>query len=149
MTLCCSCPVGALKYSVLKRAAQGLGGGYLQGTIVSGQLLQGLGLKNWKFENVDCSFVNPEGGNLGLSAYGSGLLCAGMLSKCRVIVDYARHRIAFIPASLEKSEERPPKKKTDKPKRINSLPWLIYFLLAISVDIIRFICRALGKPGFD
>lgn len=77
----------------------------MKATILSGQL-QRLGLENTVFENIDCSFVGP-GGCLGLSAYACGILCAGLLDRCKVIVDYANHRIAFIPASQEKSDGGP------------------------------------------
>lgn len=133
------------------RAAQVIGGGYLPAFIDFGQLQQKLGLKNMVFGNVNCAFVTP-GRPLRLKDFANGILGAGILSKCRVIVDYSRNRIAFIPASPEKSVKRPFGMQSEKPKeQIDSseLQGLIFFCLALSVALISLIIRALGLPGFE
>lgn len=78
----------------------------MKGTVSTGRLQQALGLKNAIFKNIKGRFLVP-GDNVGYSAYASGWLGAGLLDKCRVIIDYARHRIAVIPASVKKSEGVP------------------------------------------
>ena len=52
-----------------------------------------------EFEGVQC-LITPEGagGGASLSYYSSGIICGELLSKCRLVVDLARGRMAVLPA---------------------------------------------------
>lgn len=63
--------------------------------------LRALELQSTRFENLSCALTGP--GVLGfLSVYTSGLICAMLMARCTVIVDYARGRMAFLPADEER-----------------------------------------------
>jgi hypothetical protein len=66
--------------------------------------LQKLGLENTSFENVECSIVSTRI-CMQLSAYSSGIICANLLARCTVIIDYPGNRIAFIPNAKQTCED--------------------------------------------
>ena len=46
-------------------------------------------------ERVSCLVARNSG--LELSLYTSGIVCSSLMGRCRVFLDYARSRIAFLP----------------------------------------------------
>lgn len=131
----------------------------MKATIRSGQLQKGLGFKKTVVKNINGYFVDPGDELMSLvSPYSSGILCAGLLDKCRVIIDYANRRIAFTPASLEKTEGGPTQKKLVKHqqtvntnwwKRWGSVIWLAFFCSSLLADLVKYILKlAPGLPFF-
>jgi len=48
-----------------------------------------------RFERIRCLFSAADG--LDLSLYTAGIICADLMARCTVFVDYARRRVAFVP----------------------------------------------------
>ena len=48
-----------------------------------------------RFERIRCLFSASDG--LDLSLYTAGIICADLMARCTVFVDYARRRVAFVP----------------------------------------------------
>jgi hypothetical protein len=82
---------------------QGAGGAETAGMAVQKGNLRALELKNTRFENVSCLFTGP--GGLEMSVYTSGIICANLMARCTVIVDYARGRMAFVPIAEESTSD--------------------------------------------
>lgn len=52
-------------------------------------------MSGYKYRNVDCLLVGSS--KIDITVYGCGIICMKLLNKCRVILDYANNRGAFIP----------------------------------------------------
>ena len=54
-----------------------------------------LGEEGVQLQNIGCLIAQNTG--LELSLYTSGIVCNSLMGRCRVFLDYARSRIAFLP----------------------------------------------------
>lgn len=50
-----------------------------------------------QLQSISCLIAQNTG--LELSLYTSGIICSSLMGRCRVFLDYARLRIAFLPPS--------------------------------------------------
>lgn len=68
---------------------------------VSNAWLAWLEMAGARFEGVRALLARSEGGASGagidLSAHTSGIICGDLLSRCRVVFDYPRSRLALVP----------------------------------------------------
>ena len=62
--------------------------------VKSGEL-SSIELSNQKFHNIKCLFTDSDG--LDHTLYSCGILCGDVMSRCSVILDYARDCIMFLP----------------------------------------------------
>lgn len=54
-----------------------------------------LGEQGAQLQGISCLIAQNTG--LELSLYTSGFICSSLMGRCRVFLDYARTRIAFLP----------------------------------------------------
>ncbi|KAK9832838.1 hypothetical protein WJX81_005582 [Elliptochloris bilobata] len=82
---------------VKTRFIRGVGGSEVSGVRVQSGNLSFMQLSGSRFERIRCLFSASDG--LDLSLYTAGIICADLMARCTVIVDYARSRVAFIPTA--------------------------------------------------
>lgn len=68
----------------------------MRGLKVQSGELPWLQLAGTRFHTSKCLFAGA--GGLDISAYTAGILCGNLMARCGVVLDYARQRIAFLPA---------------------------------------------------
>ena len=51
------------------------------------------------FRRLKCLLTSQAG--LDISRYSSGLLCADLMARCTVVIDYARSRLAFMEDKID------------------------------------------------
>ena len=74
---------------------QGVGGAAVGGMRAKSGGLNSIDLSSHQFHNIKCLFTDSDG--LDHTVYSSGILCGDIMSRCSVILDYARSRIMFVP----------------------------------------------------
>lgn len=62
--------------------------------VKSGEI-SSIDLSSHQFHKIKCLFTDSDG--LDHTLYSSGILCGDIMSRCIVILDYARARIMFVP----------------------------------------------------
>ena len=77
---------------------QGVGGPAVAGMKVKSGELSSIDLSSHQFHNIKCLFTDSDG--LDHTMYSSGILCGDIMSRCTVILDYARDRIMFVPKDV-------------------------------------------------
>ena len=84
---------------------QGVGGTAMGSTQVRGGELAWLKLSSSTFRHLKCLFTSQAG--LDISRYSCGLLCADLMARCTVVIDYARSRLAFVPSRRQDGLNKP------------------------------------------
>ena len=74
---------------------QGVGGSAVGGMRVKSGEISSIDLSSHQFHKIKCLFTDSDG--LDHTLYSSGILCGDLMSRCTVILDYARARIMFVP----------------------------------------------------
>ena len=74
---------------------QGVGGSQVAGKAVKSAEQHSIDLSDHQFNNIRCLFTQDNG--LDHTLYSSGILCGSIMSRCTVLLDYARSRIMFVP----------------------------------------------------
>ena len=74
---------------------QGVGGPAVAGMKVKSGELRSIDLSSHQFHNIKCLFTDSDG--LDHTMYSSGILCGDIMSRCTVILDYARDHTIFMP----------------------------------------------------
>jgi hypothetical protein len=92
-------PPSALHCPAPPHLAQGVGGDESGRVRVASGTLAWLELGSARFEGVRALLAQSggAGGGIDLSVYTAGIVCGDLLSRCRVVLDYARSRIAIVP----------------------------------------------------
>ena len=79
---------------------QGVGGSAVAGMKVKTGELSSIDLSDHQFHKIKCLFTDSDG--LDHTLYSSGILCGDIMSRCTVILDYARSRIMFVPKNTDR-----------------------------------------------
>ncbi|DBA75380.1 TPA: hypothetical protein ACH3X1_010646 [Trebouxia sp. C0004] len=77
------------------RTLTGVGGSAVGGMRVKSGEISSIDLSSHQFHTIKCLFTDSDG--LDHTLYSSGILCGDIMSRCTVILDYARARIMFMP----------------------------------------------------
>lgn len=77
------------------RTLTGVGGSAVGGMRVKSGEISSIDLSSHQFHKIKCLFTDSDG--LDHTLYSSGILCGDIMSRCIVILDYARARIMFVP----------------------------------------------------
>lgn len=78
---------------------QGVGGDSNEHVRVTAANLAWLELGGARFEGVHALLAREEraGAGIELSIYSAGIICGDLLSRCRLVLDYPRSRLAVVP----------------------------------------------------